>query len=68
MVDEIHKIFPPNENGSMPVMYRTRHHRKKFDYYGGLAIFQMDQSSKMEVEQRGVKLFTWGEKLEGYVE
>ena len=55
------QVFPPSKNGPMPVMYRTRLHRRNLDRWGGLAIFQMDQSSRIEASLRGVKLFTWGE-------
>jgi len=47
-------------------MFRTRQLRKKDENFSIMKIFQLDQSCKSVARELGVKLFSWGEKLEGY--
>jgi len=51
---------------NVPLMFRTRQLRKKDENFSILKIFQLDQSCRSVAKELGVKLFTWGEKLEGY--
>lgn len=50
----------------VPLMFRTRQLRKKDENFSIMKIFQLDQSCKSVARELGVKLFSWGEKLEGY--
>lgn len=49
-------------------MFRTRHMRK--DNWGAREwrIFQLDQSVRAISEELGIKLYLWGDKLEGQTE
>lgn len=49
-----------------PVMFRTRQLRAAADDFHLLTIFQLDQGLRALGRELGVKLFTWGDKLEGY--
>jgi len=50
----------------VPLMFRTRQHRL-YNHDGGvLKIFQFDQSCRALAKEVGVRLFTWGGKMEGW--
>jgi hypothetical protein len=49
-----------------PLMFRTRQIRKNQN--GQMTIFQLDQSCRAISKELGLRLFTWGGKLEGYME
>ncbi|WVW81133.1 hypothetical protein I302_103124 [Kwoniella bestiolae CBS 10118] len=49
----------------LPLMFRTRHIRANMNYGGGLKIAQIDQGAREVCEAMGVKLFRWGDLLEG---
>jgi hypothetical protein len=51
----------------VPMMFRTRQHRARNRWGGVLKIAQIDQSCRAITKEMGVKLFTWGSKLEGYL-
>lgn len=53
--------------GTPPIMYRTRQIRKHTAHDELLRIFQLDESCRAVALEMGVKEFTWGDKLEGYV-
>lgn len=48
-------------------MFRTRQHRAKNKWGGVLKIAQIDQSVRAVARDLGVRWFTWGSKLEGYL-
>jgi len=50
----------------LPIMYRTRHLRKMVGDSHVLHIFQLDQSWRTICNALGLKLFTWGDKMEGF--
>jgi hypothetical protein len=50
-----------------PMMYRTRQHRAKNRWGGTLKIAQLEQSNRAITREMGVRWFTWGSKLEGYL-
>ena len=54
----------------VPLMLRTRHMRLSATYrqWGVLMIQQLDQAARSVAQQMGVRLFTWGDRLEGYQE
>jgi hypothetical protein len=49
-----------------PLMFRTRQIRKNQN--GQMTIFQLDQSCRAISKELDLRLFTWGGKLEGYME
>ena len=49
-----------------PLMFRTRQLRSSASDFNMLKIFQLDQGWRAVAKEMGVKLFTWGGKLEGY--
>ncbi|WVQ63060.1 uncharacterized protein L199_001211 [Kwoniella botswanensis] len=49
----------------LPLMFRTRHIRSNMNYGGGLKIIQIDQGARDVCEAMGVKIFRWGDLLEG---
>lgn len=51
----------------VPLMFRTRQHRAKNKWGGVLKIFQLDQSIRAVTRAMGVRYFTWGSKLEGWL-
>lgn len=51
-----------------PLMIRTRQHRGRNEHGGALKIAQLDQSVRTVARDLDVKLFTWGDKLEGWLE
>jgi hypothetical protein len=51
----------------VPLMFRTRQHRAKNRWGGVLKIFQLDQSLKSLARETGVRYFSWGSKLEGWL-
>lgn len=52
---------------NVPLMFRTRQHRAKNRWGGVLKIFQLDQSIKTVAREMGVRYFSWGSKLEGWL-
>jgi hypothetical protein len=52
----------------VPLMFRTRQFRRNVRNGAGIRIFQLDQGCRAVARDMGVKLFTWGEKMEGYAE
>ncbi|KAG8892705.1 hypothetical protein FRC01_013989, partial [Tulasnella sp. 417] len=50
----------------IPIMFRTRHFRFDNSWNHILRVFQLDQSVRAIAEELGIKLFTWGGKLEGH--
>ena len=63
-IDSIRTHF----GADIPLMFRTRQIRKS-DYHDGiLKIFQIDQSCRAVAKELGVRLFTWGGKMEGYTQ
>lgn len=50
----------------LPLMFRTRQIRSQTKAFNLLKIFQLDQGCRAVAKEMGVKLFTWGGKLEGY--
>lgn len=61
LVRRVREIWPKT-----PVMFRTRQLRANADDFHLLTIFQLDQGLRALGKELGVKLFTWGDKLEGY--
>jgi hypothetical protein len=51
----------------VPMMLRTRQHRGMDEHGGKLKIAQLDQSLRSIAKEMDVKLFTWGDKLEGWL-
>ena len=49
------------------MMLRTRQHRGMDENSGKLKIAQLDQSLRSIAKEMDVKLFTWGDKLEGWL-
>ncbi|KAG9019645.1 hypothetical protein FRB90_011991 [Tulasnella sp. 427] len=52
----------------IPIMFRTRHFRHDNRWNHILRLFQLDQSVRAIAEELGIKLFTWGGKLEGHTD
>jgi hypothetical protein len=52
---------------STPMMFRVRQHRLRNHQGGVMKIHQLDQSSRAICKEMGVKLFLWGERLEGFI-
>ena len=52
----------------LPMMFRTRHIRAKMGADQLLHVAQLDQSGRAASRDMGIRLFTWGEKLEGYMQ
>ncbi|KAG8978390.1 hypothetical protein FRC05_010635 [Tulasnella sp. 425] len=50
----------------IPIMFRTRHFRHDNSWNHIWRVFQLDQSIRAIGEELGIKLFTWGGKLEGH--
>ena len=50
----------------LPLMYRTRQLRAHTEHDEMLKIAQLDQGWRALARELGVRLFTWGGKLEGY--
>jgi len=50
------------------LMFRTRQFRRNLSHGGGVRVFQLDQGCRAVARDMGVKLFLWGEKMEGYAE
>lgn len=51
----------------VPLMIRTRHIRDKNNNGGKIRVFQLDQSNRAVAKEFGLPLFTWGDKIEGWV-
>lgn len=51
----------------VPLMWRTRHIREKNNHGGKLKVYQIDQSNRAVAKEMGLPLFTWGDKIEGYI-
>ncbi|KAF8531936.1 hypothetical protein JB92DRAFT_3092116 [Gautieria morchelliformis] len=49
----------------IPIMFRTRHVRESNTYNRIMRIFQLDQNLRMVARELDVKLFRWGNLLEG---
>jgi len=50
---------------NVPIMFRTRHFRIDNQWNRIIRIFQLDESVRAIATELGVKLFMWGDKLEG---
>ena len=66
-VVELIKWVQQTYGETTPLMYRTRHIREKNNHGGKLRVFQLDQSNRGVARDFGIPLFTWGDKIEGYV-
>ncbi|WWC92050.1 uncharacterized protein L201_007004 [Kwoniella dendrophila CBS 6074] len=53
------------DNTELPIMFRTRHIRSNMENGGGLKIAQLDQGAREICDYLGIKLFRWGDLLEG---
>jgi len=51
---------------SLPILIRRRHHRGDGRWGAALRIFQLDQIATSLCREHRLKVFTWGDKLEGY--
>lgn len=65
---ELVQFFRDLYGEDVPLMLRTRQHRGKNEHGGTLKIAQLDQSVRSIASEMNVKLFTWGDKLEGWLE
>ena len=64
---ELIQFFRGMYGEEVPVMLRTRQHRGMDEHGGKLKIAQLDQSLRSIAKEMDVKLFTWGDKLEGWL-
>ncbi|KAF8516577.1 hypothetical protein BU17DRAFT_92693 [Hysterangium stoloniferum] len=52
----------------VPLMFRTRHLRNSNRWNRVTRIFQLDQNLRMVAQELDIKLFRWGDLLEGYTD
>lgn len=64
---ELIQFFRGMYGDEAPMMLRTRQHRGMDEHGGKLKIAQLDQSLRSIAKEMDVKLFTWGDKLEGWL-
>ncbi|KIO26215.1 hypothetical protein M407DRAFT_243785 [Tulasnella calospora MUT 4182] len=62
MIHYTRQLYGPK----IPIMFRTRHFRFDNNWNHILRLFQLDQSVRAIAAELGIKLFTWGGKLEGH--
>lgn len=61
LVASVRSLYPQT-----PIMFRTRQLRAVAEDFHLLTIFQLDQGLRALGSELGVRLFTWGDQLEGY--